>query len=224
MKVPLLLAVAALAAGFGMAARAAASPATDAFSAACNANPGFFSFAATGLESNPEGLGRLCSCLVEAFSDYPDADIAILTRDVAGEATPEDRTAYGDYTSLELKARDAADKCATEVGLTAAAGSEASPAPANMAVFDAACTNSAILLEVIGGTPEQATPLRTKLCTCLVTVLGPQVSADDAEVLARDLDGSATDESRNAYEGYEALAETAAVAFDGCFATLNPTQ
>lgn len=217
MKVPLLLAAAALAAGLGMAAPAAASPATDAFSAACNANPGFFSFAATGLESNPDGLGRFCSCLVDAFSAYPEADLAILTKDVAGEATPQDRTAYGDYTSLEIRAREAADTCAAEVRLTAAA-------PANMAVFDAACTNSAILLEVIGGTPEQATPLRAKLCSCLVTVLGPQVSAGDAEILASDLDGSATDESRTAFEGYEALAETAAVAFDGCFATLNPTQ
>src|SRR5690606_1983594 len=103
-------------------------------------------------------------------------------------------------------------------------GSEAAPEFANMAVFDAACTNSDILLEVIGGPPEQATTLRTRLCTCLVTVLGPQVSAGDAGILASDLDGSATDESREAFEGYEDLAETAAVAFDGCFATLNPTQ
>lgn len=216
----------ALAACFGLAPMGpAAAQATDAFTAACNANPGFFSFSVKGLENDADGLSRLCSCLVAEFATYPETDLELLTKDVAETSTDEDRAAYGDYTSLEIKARDAVDKCAGAEGLTTVAGAgAAADATADMSNFDAACTNSAILLEVIGGTPEEAAPQRAKLCACLVTTLGAEVSTEDAGILAQDLDGSATDESRAAYDGYEALAETASVAFDGCFATLAPPQ
>lgn len=201
-----------------------ASPATDAFSEACSQNPDFFSFAVQNLGENPEGHAALCSCLVTEFSSHPDADLAILTKDVDGSATPEDRAAYGDYTALELKARDALDICLKSAGLVSD-----QPVPggqADMTSFDAACHGSAGLLEVIGGAPDQAAPRRTTLCNCLSTELAPLITTADADILGQDLDGTATEESRNAYSGYAALAETAGVAFNGCFATLEqaPSQ
>lgn len=202
-----------------------ASPATDAFGAACSANPDFFAFAVPGLESKPDDLGRLCSCLTTAFADYPEADITMLTHDIEGTATAEERTAYGDYTALELKALDALNACLVAEGLTDANEPVSPPSgPADMARFDTACHSSEGLLAVIGGTPDEAAPLRTTLCQCLTTTLGPQISTADAEILAMDLDGTATLETRNAYPTYQQLTELAGTAFQGCFATLHPAQ
>jgi hypothetical protein len=209
--------------GFGLVFPVAASPETDAFNTACNANPGFFSFAVEGLENDAEGLSRLCSCLVAEFANYPEADLALLTKDVEGTATPEDRTAYGDYTGLEIRARDAAERCVA-AEWPAAPGTGTSSTPADMSGFDAACTNSTILLEVIGGAPEEATVQRATLCQCLTTALGSQITTGDAGILAQDLDGSATEESRAAYGSYDALSETAGGVFDQCFAALTPTE
>jgi hypothetical protein len=205
-------------------ATAIASPATDAFSVACNANPDFFAFAVQGLESNPDDLGRICSCLTTAFTEYPEADITMLTHDVDGSATAEERTAYGDYTALEMKALAALNTCLVAEGLADGEEPQGPATPADMTKFDAACINSEGLLAVIGGTPEQAAPLRTTLCQCLTTTLGPQISTADADILAMDLDGTATLESRNAYATYQQLTEFAGTAFQGCFATLHPAQ
>jgi len=217
--------LAVLIAGF-MAAPSAtiASPATDAFSAACNANPDFFAFAVPGLESKPDDLGRICACLTTAFADYPEADLTMLTHDVEGSATAEERTAYGDYTALELKALDALNTCLVAEGLSDGTKPVSPAAPADMSEFDQACQNSEGLLAVIGGTPQEAAPLRTTLCQCLTTTLGPQISTAGAGVLAMDLDGTATETTRNAYPGYQQLTEVAGTAFEGCFATLHPAQ
>jgi hypothetical protein len=196
----------------------------DTFTTACNANPDFFASVAEGLDSNPEGLGRLCGCLATAFADYPEADLVMLTHDVEGTATAEERTAYGDYTALELKAVDVLKGCLVAEGLTTATEPVSPNTPADMTKFSEACMNSELILQSIGGTPEEATPLRTTLCQCLTTTLGPQVSTADADVLAQDLDGTATDESRNAHAGYQALTEVAGTAFNGCLATLRPAQ
>ena len=104
-----ILTAAALAAGLGCATAgtANASPATDAFNAACTANPGFFSFAVTGLEEDREGLSRLCSCLATEFSGLRDADLAMLTKDVDGTANAADRTAYGDLFAPQVSTADA---------------------------------------------------------------------------------------------------------------------
>ncbi|HHY48221.1 MAG TPA: hypothetical protein GYA10_00505 [Alphaproteobacteria bacterium] len=47
-------------------------------------------------------------------------------------------------------------------------------------------------------------------------------AAADADILATDLDGTAPAESRAAYEGYGAAAETAGIAVDACLAGLAP--
>jgi hypothetical protein len=203
---------------------ATGSPATDAFNTACNANPDFFASAAEGLQSNPDGLRRLCSCLTTSFADYPEADITMLTHDVEGTATAEERTAYGDYTGLEMRAVDAVNACLVAEGLSSATDPVSPGGPADMAAFDQACHNSEGLLAVIGGTPAEAAPLRTTLCQCLTATLGPQISTDAARVLAMDLDGTATEVTRNAYPGYQELTQLAGTAFDGCFQTLHPAQ
>lgn len=202
------------------ASPAAASPETDAFAAACNANADFFSFAVEGLEADPAGRGRLCSCLITAFTPLPAADLEMLTKDVDDSATEADRTAYGDYTGLEIVARDALFACVAEASLEG--GTPAVAEPADMSGFDASCSASEGLLQVIGGVPDEAMPLRTTLCACLSTTIGPQVSTADADVLGMDLDGTATDESRDAHPGYAELTQVAGAAFDGCFSTLRP--
>jgi hypothetical protein len=214
--------------GLSFAAPARAQTASsEAFSTACNANPGFFSFAVTGLDSDPEGLGRLCSCLATEFSGFSDDDYTMLIKDLERTATDADRAAYGDYTGLELKAREALDKCLVLEGF--ADGSDpgaATPAAggADMTEFDAACHGSDMLLTVIGGSPEDATPVRTSLCDCLSIALAPQVSTEGADILGQDLDGTATEASRTAYPGYPELESRAGAAFDSCFATAMPQQ
>jgi hypothetical protein len=222
MRVALNLLPVLIAAFMAAPSAAIASPATDAFSAACNANPDFFASALPGLESNPDDLRRVCACLTTAFTDYPEADLTMLTHDVEGSATAEERTAYGDYTALELKALDALNACLVAEGLSGANEPVSPAAPADMTRFGEACLNSEGLLAVIGGTPEEAAPLRTTLCQCLTTTLGPQISTADAGVLAMDLDGTATETTRSAHPGYQQLTQVAGAAFEGCFATLHP--
>ncbi len=224
MKIALRLAP-ALVIALAFAAPAPASAQTiEAFATACNANPDFFASVAEGIDQRPEDVGRLCSCLGTAFADYPAADLSMLTHDIEGTATQEERTAYGDYTALEMKALDALNGCLVAEGLTSETEPVSPNAPADMTRFNEACTSSQALLQSVGGTPEEAAPLRTTLCQCLATTLGPQVSTADADVLAKDLDGTATEETRSAYPGYQQLTELAGNAFNGCFATLHPAQ
>lgn len=198
---------------------AAASPATDAFAEACRQNPDFFSFAVENLDQMPDQHGVLCTCLVDRFAAYPDKDVVMLTGDVDNTATAEERAAYGDYTALELRARDTFDACVTEAGL--GEGGPPTPRLADMTGFTASCEGSGGLLEVIGGPPEAAISHRATLCTCLADSFAPLITTADASVLGKDLDGTATDETRGAHPGYAALAETAGAVFDQCFRSLE---
>jgi hypothetical protein len=195
----------------------AAQDARSEFDNACTANPGFFSFAVAGLEQDPDGLARLCGCLATEFEDLEDADIAMLVKDLDGSATAEDRAAYGDYTALELKAREGLDTCLVREGF--ADGVDPAGDRAN---FNAACTGSEGLLMVIGGEPEAAAAARDKLCACLDVALAPQISTADADILGQDLDGTATQESRAAYPTYAEIETKAGAAFDTCFADAMP--
>jgi hypothetical protein len=222
-KMLALAAVVGLALGAPVKAQTASS---EAFITSCNAHPAFFQFAVSGLDNDPEGLGRLCSCLATEFSGFSDDDYAMLIKDLEGTATTADRTAHSDYTGLELKARDALDKCLVVEGFADGTDPGATPAgeSADMTKFDAACQASEMLLAVLGGEPDQAIPVRTSLCECLSIALAPQVSTEAAGILAQDLDGTATDESRAAYPGYPELESRAGAAFDSCFATAMPQQ
>jgi hypothetical protein len=152
----------------------------------------------------------------------------MLIKDLEGTATTADRTAYGDYTALELKARDTLDKCLVLEGFADGSDPGATTTPAadaaDMTKFDAACQASEMLLSVLGGTSEQAMPVRTSLCECLSIALAPQISTEAADILAQDLDGTATDASRAAYPDYPELESRAGAAFDSCFATAMPQQ
>jgi hypothetical protein len=223
MKILLKLAAAVLVAMAAVPAPASAQT-VEAFTTACNANPDFFSSEAPGIESRPEDVTRLCSCLASKFAAYPEADLMMLTHDVEGTATIEERTAYGDYTALQFRALDALKGCLVAEGLTTDTEAATPNAPADMSRFDAACLNSEGVLQVIGGAREDAAQLRPTLCQCLTGVLGPQISTADAQILAQDLEGIATEESRQAYPGYQQLSEIAGNAFNGCFATLQPAQ
>jgi hypothetical protein len=194
-----------------------ASPASDAFATSCSAN-GDFLEATTGLTLGRDDTGRICSCLVTAFEGAPDKDFEMLTKDIENTATAADRTAYGDYTALESKALAALTGCLVAEGL--ADGAE----PADMTAFEKACLESEGLLGVIPGDPEQRPQMRETLCQCLSGALGPQISTADAEILAADLDGSATEEARQAHPGYVNVSEVARIAFNGCMATLRPAQ
>ena len=74
------------------------------------------------LETDPVRFGALCGCLVDAFQEYPEADVVMLTKDLDGSATTEDRTAYGDYTALEAKALAALDACLAALEMATPAG------------------------------------------------------------------------------------------------------
>lgn len=212
--------------GFGAATPATAQTAPiDALGAACNANPHFFDFALTGLENDAEGLGRLCSCLVTEFKSYPDKDLVMLTKDLDGSATDADKTAYGDYSGLELKAKSALDKCMVLEGFADGADpgmqTDGPVGAADMTKFTAACADSQIMLIVVGDA-DGAEERRSTVCGCLVETLKTQISTADADILGQDLDGTATEESRAAYPGYQAIADTAGAAFDSCLAQVDP--
>jgi hypothetical protein len=190
--------------------QARAQSAMETFGVTCRANPGFFDFAVSDLDA--AGADQLCSCLSTQFDGYSDADLGMLGKDLDGSATPADRTAYGDYTGLEIKARDALNICL-------GAGPVPAMDKADMTKFDAACTGSAMLLQFMGD-PEQAPAVRGEFCACLSIAVAPQVSTADADMLATDLDGTATETTRGGYPGYTQLANKAGAAFDSCHADL----
>lgn len=205
-----LLIAAALSLGSGPAA---AQSAIETFGTTCRAHPDFFSFAVADLDA--AGAETLCSCLGTEFAGFSDADLGMLTKDLDGSATAADRTAYGDYTGLEMKARDALNVCLAPA-TTPATGA------ADMSTFDNSCTNSAMLLELVGGTPDTATPIRSAMCECLSVALAPQVTTEEAAILGQDLDGTATEQSRAAYPNYSQLANRAGAAYDSCAAGIIP--
>jgi hypothetical protein len=207
-----LLAVATMAFATGPSQ---AQDALATFGATCRANPDFFSFAVADLDA--AGAGQLCSCLAAEFAGFSGADLAMLGKDIDGTATAADRTAFGDYTALELRARDALNKCI---------GSPAQPAVegADMTRFDAACTGSEMLLQFLADDRERAVAVRGEFCGCLSVALVPQVSTADADMLAADLDETATEASRSSYPGYTELSGKAGAAFDSCFASIAPAQ
>jgi hypothetical protein len=190
------------------------SPELEGLAAACGANPDFFNFKVQGLDTDPVRLGALCGCLVGAFQEYPQADIVMLTKDLDGSATTEDRTAYGDYTALEAKALAALDTC---VAQTAPAPEPATDdlGAADMSGFDEACLTGGIMLEVAGGEEQ-----RVQLCACLSAGLEPRVSSADIAVLAEDVAGRGTEQSHAAHGNYDALAELAGGVLDQCFTEL----
>ena len=67
-----------------------------------------------------------------------------------------------------------------------------------------------------GGEGEQQSTNRTNLCVCLSETLAPQITTADADMLATDLDGTATEQSRSDYPTYPSLSGMAGEVFDRC--------
>jgi hypothetical protein len=93
---------------------------------------------------------------------------------------------------------------------------------ADMTKFTAACAGSQVILAVVGDAAG-AEDRRTTMCTCLVESLTPRISTADADILATDLDGTATEATHTAYAGYAAAEKVAGEAFNACFAQLEGT-
>jgi hypothetical protein len=87
---------------------------------------------------------------------------------------------------------------------------------ADMTAFTAACNSSEGLLSALATEGNDGTASRTTLCECLVTDLTAKVSTADANELAKDLDGTATDASKAAYANYGPASEAAGAAFQAC--------
>jgi hypothetical protein len=187
----------------------ASATTVEAFNAACGANPDFFDFKIDGLENDPDRLATICGCLVSGLDPYSEADVVMLTKDLDGSATLDDRTAYGDYTDLEARALVLLEGCLV--------GDDV-PGSADMSKFDAACTGGPIMIEVVEGDEAQ----RATICTCLSTSLSTRLTTADADVLAADLNGTATEQSHAQIANYEALSELAGGVLDACFARVAP--
>lgn len=199
-----------------------ASPAGDAFAAACTANPTFFDFTGMQLASNPEGHAAVCGCLVTEFGSLPDDDLAMLTKDVDGTATAEERTGYANYNTLQNQARAALTKCFQTAGLVdAPEPTNTTGEPADMTRFNAACTASEALLGILDQDATVAGERRVTFCGCLNEELATRITTADADELSKDLDSTATEESKAAYANYAAASAVAGEAFSSCMSKLG---
>lgn len=84
------------------------------------------------------------------------------------------------------------------------------------ALLDSSCRASeqmAAMLGAIGADPATA---RDTMCSCLVEVLGPQITFADAEMLAAELSGTLTSQARADYANTQKLGEIAEAGFGQC--------
>lgn len=81
------------------------------------------------------------------------------------------------------------------------------------AKFTAACTGNDDFLQGVGGDADDL----GQLCGCLLDdFVAKPVSQADLDMLATDLDGSATPESQTGYENYEDLSAFAGQVLNDC--------
>lgn len=81
--------------------------------------------------------------------------------------------------------------------------------------FLQACNSNEDFLANLSDAQEGAEQALSGLCGCLVTELG-DVSQSDLDILAQDLAGTATDETRQAYTTYPDLSQRAGEALNAC--------
>lgn len=102
----------------GTAALAQEAPATEgagadltAFAEACvGARAFFLADLDPALDPAPV-LVPLCACLTDSFTPFPQADIDMLTADLAGTATDEMHAAHPDYPGLQQRVAPALNFC-----------------------------------------------------------------------------------------------------------------
>lgn len=98
----------------------------------------------------------------------------------------------------------------------AAAPSDALGLPESAEILSAACLVSPGMKAMFDATEGDGTAARIDVCGCLVEVLGPQITLADARILARELDGSLTNEDREGYANGEQLGTIAEAGFVTC--------
>jgi hypothetical protein len=81
---------------------------TEAFYAACTASEDLLA----QTQNDEEGLARLCTCVSDDFAEnVSQSDIALLTADIEGTATDEERMAYETYEDLSAYASETLGNC-----------------------------------------------------------------------------------------------------------------
>ncbi len=93
---------------------------------------------------------------------------------------------------------------------------EALGLPEAVETLAAACAGSPTLKAMFDATEGDGTLARTEICACIVEDLGPQITLADAQMLARELQGTLTMEEREAYANTERLGEITEESFSGC--------
>ncbi|MBK8083519.1 MAG: hypothetical protein IPK28_06540 [Devosia sp.] len=104
---------------------------------------------------------------------------------------------------------------------TTAFAEEATPVealgrPEAIATLAAACAESPTLKAMFDATEGDGTLARTEVCACLVEDLGPQITLADAEMLARQLQGTLSLDEREAYANTAHLGEITETSFSRC--------
>jgi hypothetical protein len=94
------------------------------------------------------------------------------------------------------------------------AGTPAWP-PADLAALESACQGDPGIKAMVSDVPAGETPAIQTFCTCFVSTLS-DVSAADANMLTKDLLGTATDAERQSHTGYAALSGKASRALARC--------
>lgn len=98
----------------------------------------------------------------------------------------------------------------------AAAPVDALGLPESAEILSAACLVSPGMKAMFDATEGDGTAARIEVCGCLVEVLGPQITLEDAGMLSRELAGTLSAEERDGYQRTEQLGEIAEAGFETC--------
>lgn len=93
---------------------------------------------------------------------------------------------------------------------------EALGLPEAIETLAAACAGSPTLKAMYDATEGDGTLARTEICACIVDDLGPQLTLADAQMLARELQGTLTSDEREAYANTVHLGEITETSFSAC--------
>lgn len=216
-----------------------------AFEAACRTQEGMLSYVEAAPLTEPPAINRLCGCMVESLGDLAQPDIDILTRDLLGTSSQDERTAHASYPALSERAGRAVLSCADKA--LAAASPEPTPAPApppattlaqpapqppaapappaespqagrmspEAAGFLNSCGASAPFRDYLDERQAGASGAQGGICTCLTGALMGAVAPSDLVLLERDF-GESPGDAVEESTTYDAAAEVAARSLKAC--------
>lgn len=99
------------------------------FTTACRSHGGIQSLVATQPPGETLAVDRLCTCMAGQLTDVSQTDADMLTKDLLGTTTDEERMAYATYEDLNAFASAALDQCMISEGFTPGVAAAPSPAP-----------------------------------------------------------------------------------------------